>query len=755
MSVNTIESIVLQNVGPFKDVEFKIPLGISTIYGLNRASGPASKNTNGVGKSFLGSTPYEMIYEDPIIGEKSDRVKQGKRVLKIKNSSGKSVLIKREMRGKSEKLEVEVDGVAKKFRTPTIARQFIKKIWPINQTEYGTYVHIDSQVPHPLVRGSTAERKQFFTAFFGLDKIDAERKLYSAELKNLSKVRAAFNELRAEYLKVKKDVIDPDALAELEERATKLKRILARCQKEFTSVQELVRLTEFEAAASEQIAVLKKSLIEITETTFQEALDANKWELQKITDDLIEAETWEQYKRDNKHYTEAYNGLSDEARALIKEKGIKTARLESGAAAVQRLKIKASLELLERALADEQREFESYSSVDRVAKPEGDLEELRTLERVYEKHLDHASRFEDGKCETCGQAVQIKDPRLVEKKLKRVRDQITEHDAYRAYATARQEAKGLSFKIKAHERDIGRERERLAELVPLAKISRELKDLPRKPKAFEGKKLQVVVLRRMLDELRERRSLLKYLAPHLQTIIQAQALTDEDRAKVADSSDLTTKMTSVQEKLSKLTARIEVQNSYSAQARRLRARLKEMRTELADEEALKILVHAYDDRNIKKMVVEAISQKLMGIVNRIAKKVMPEDYEFTFEWNTQINILVHRRYGKETKPVTDVRRLSGAEGTLFTLILACALLAFVPERKRAGLMILDEPSARLSSEMIEHLKQAVAVLSTMIPSIVIITPKDEIYEGAKPYTVVKDREGHATIFEGFPHEYKQ
>ncbi len=753
MSINVLESISLEKVGLFANLDFKIEPGLTTIYGLNRASGPASKNTNGVGKSFLGSIPHEIIYEEPIVGEKADRVRQGKRVMKFSNYAGHKIVIKREARGKTEKLEIEVDGENKQFRTPTIARQFLKKVWPISQEEYNTYVHIDSVVPHPLVRGTTSERKDFFTSFFGLDKIDAERKLYRAELSDLAKTRAAFNELRVQYQQIKADLMDEETAAASEEKAAKLRRLLTKYQKEFTSVQEVIRLIEFEAAAAEQIATLKQSVLDISIETFSEAVESNRWESKKIEADLEEAERWEQYKRDNKHYTEAYNGLSDAAKGLIQSRRLLRAREDASAAASTHSTLKERFERQEAEIEREEKELRALERVAAVAQPEGDFDEARTLERVYAKHLEHAERFEDGKCETCGQTVQIKDPKVVEKKLTRVRQLIADHEAYASYASARKEAKALKFKIRAHQRDLEALRKRLADALPLAKVHRELKDLPRKPKAFEGKKLQVTVLKRMLEELRERRSLLRYLAPHLDTLVALQTLTAEDRERAKAATGLADKMNDVQERLSKLVAKIEVNKSQSGQARKMRLRLKEMKAELADEEALKALVQAYDDRNIKKMVVEAISQKLFAIINRIAKKVFPEDYEFSFEWDSQIHILVHRRYGQEVK-TSDVRKLSGAESTIFTLILVCALLAFVPERKRSSIMILDEPSARLSAEMIEVLKEVINVLVTMIPSIVIITPKDEIYEGSKPYTVVKDKHGVAKLFAGYPHEYK-
>src|SRR5271165_5788878 len=154
--MNIIHSIQLRDTGIFKDVHFAVKPGLSVIYGLNRAGGPHSKNSNGVGKSALFSSLSEMLYEDPIVGEKQDRLKAGTRAFSFTSAiTKKKTTVVRSMKGRSEKVNISVDGTPKEFRTPTIAKNYLKKAWPITQEEYNTYVHLDSRMPHPLVMGNT------------------------------------------------------------------------------------------------------------------------------------------------------------------------------------------------------------------------------------------------------------------------------------------------------------------------------------------------------------------------------------------------------------------------------------------------------------------------------------------------------------------------------------------------------------------------------------------------------------------------
>jgi DNA repair exonuclease SbcCD ATPase subunit len=751
--MNILEAIQLRDVGPFENVIFKIPKGISVIYGLNRAGGKASKNSNAVGKSVLTSQPAEILYDEPIVGERGDRIKHGTRALSYTNYSGHKVVIKRSMKGKSEKIAINVDGKDKKFRTSTIAKAYIKKSFPISAEEYNTYVHLDARVPHPLVMGSSTERKRFFTSFFGLDKMDTERRLFASELSKLSRTKAAFNELRATYNKSKEDLMSDELYASQRKKARAYKLQLKAYQEEFQTVQDTLRLMQYAESAKDQIATLQKALSgPITTELFEQHAKDNQWELDKVKTDLEEAEEWERYAKDLKAYNEEFDKLSNEAQALIEEVGLNQAREQTSAAAVQYGKARSQVE---RWLADiEEVEADAVQELPtKVRVPTEEIGDLNVLKNAYIHQLDHAEKFQEGKCETCGQIVKIKDPRVLKKRLQVVELKIDNYTKALEYKKAVVAKNKASFKLKTYRRDLERAKAKKQELSALAKMNRELQDLSRKPRKPKGKKLQIVVLKRMLEELYERKALLEHMDPHLETIMEFQKLTRADLKKAAASSGLSEKMNSTQERLSKISAQLEVHLTIKTRVLEMRERLVTMKRELKDEEPLRLLVQGYQDKNIKKMAVKAISQRLMALVNKYAISVFPESYVFEFEWGTQVSLIVHRKYGKKTL-TSDVRKLSGAESKLFTIVLVLALLSFVPSHKRSSVMILDEPSANMSKEMTESFQALLPVLNTLIPSIIVVTPKsDEIYEDATTFTVVKSG-GVATIVRGMPHQIK-
>ncbi|QBQ74677.1 DNA repair protein [Burkholderia phage BcepSauron] len=747
-----IYTLLLEKVGPFqKRTVFNIPPGVSTIYGLNRASGKASKNSNGVGKSFLLSMIPEIIHDVPQLGEKSDRVKQGIKELRFKSHGGKEVIARRASRGKTDKLELSINGKEKEIRTVAEAKRVLARLFPLTEADYRTYVSIDARVPHPLVMGSGAERKAFLTEFFGLDKLDAERKLYVAELSKLSKVRAAYDELRAQIERAREDLLDRETLDRLKKRAATIKKKLSALQALFTEAQETTRLVAFAESMGPQVGIIQNAIGEITEESFADHVAQIKYEYEQTKANIEEAEAYEQYKKDVARYNEALSKVSESTQSLVETSGRDLAVEMAKNAYDAYMQLQGKVRVLEAQVAELQEEVDAELP-ERVKRPDENEADLETLVRVYEHQIEHAEKFSEGKCETCGQTVVIKDPKVLAKRLKIAKQKLSAHAKYEAYRKARAAQQKAEVQLNAAQSELGRVKAQQKKHRANAKAHRELAALPPEPEEFTGKKLELKVLRRMLEEITERRSLLRQLADHLDTIIAIQKLKKSDMEIVKRAEEAASQMSDLQERLSSAQAKIEMHRTVRARIADMKERVAEMEAQLAEEEALKHLVQGFQDKNLKKMAIEAISQRLMVLINRYASRVFPEAFQFEFQWDTDIRIIVHRPNGKEP---SDVRKLSGAEAAIFTLVIVCALLNFVPDHKRCSLMVLDEPDAHMSPEMAEAMYNVVKILNTMVPSIVIITPKtDRVFQDSKPFTIVKDASGDSRIVEGFPHEVK-
>ena len=767
----SLREIYVENVGPIKEARLKITPGLSVIYGLNLASGKNTENGNAVGKSLILSSLAETIRGIPIIGERGDRIQEGRREAAFTDSAGNDILIRRTANGRGDKLELFENDTPLDFRTVAASKEYIDQHWPLSDVDYSTYVHLDSRAPHPLVMGSSTQRKEFFTEFFRLEILDAERKLYNSYLRDLKNARAAYDEVNAQSEGIQSRLMSAEDRAQAEKDRDTLQDRLTELEELVSKAQYVARLLSFGERAEKEIARLRtefKTLnaeaLSDAHTDLLTAIGNNKADRTQAEQELRRAELtlrdYENYSRNTAKYTEAFEDLSPEARDNIDEHGFDKALEMSGDAAQKAMKLKAQIDSLNEQLDELEAKLDEKLPA-KIAAPEQDEEDLQVLERTYKHHIEHAKKFGSGVCDTCGQAVQTKDPEEVKERLAAVRAQLEQHAAARVYANAVALRKEQTAKFNELDDKVGSLSEERAKLVKIGKIFKELNALPSKPAPFESEVPNpetLVVLRSKIEELsnageslRAKESFLKGTLSNIDTINEFLSLTQDQKNAAAELDSLSEKVRTARERYTQAQSKLSVEESLAEQLSDLKVRADELLLKLKDESRVKVLVEAYSDKNIKKLVVEQIGARLMSLVNTYSQQVFEENYRFEFVWDTDISIIAHRPNGKSS----DVRKLSGAESTLFTIILVCALMSFVPAKKRCNFMILDEPTSHMSAHNKEILHNALKLLTGLIPSIILITPKmEERYHGATEYTVVKGRDGISRLENGHPDEIR-
>lgn len=767
----SLQELSIKNVGPVEDATFKIEPGLSVVYGLNLASGKNSENGNAVGKSLLFSSLAETIRGIPIIGERGDRIQEGQRSARWADHQGNDILVRRTANGRGDKLELFENGQPMDFRTVAASKEYIDQHWPLSDVDYSTYVHLDSRAPHPLVMGSSSQRKEFFTEFFKLEILDAERKLYNSYLRDLKNARAAYDEVNSQYTGIQARLMSAEDRAQAEQDRDTLQDRLTELEELVSKAQYVARLLSFGARSENEIDRLRTEFktfnaeaLSDAHTELVKSIGEKKAERSQAEADLRTAELtlrdYENYERNTAKYTEAFEDLSPEARDNIDSNGLEKSLEILGDAAQKAMKLKAQIDALNEQLDALEAKLDEKLPA-KVAAPEQDEEDLRVLERTYKHHIEHAKKFGSGVCDTCGQAVQTKNPEEVKERLAAVREQLEQHAAARVYSEAVARRKEQTAKFNELDEKAGVLGEERVGLVKLGKIYKELNALPSKPAPFEAAipkpgvlatlRNKIVELANAIEVIREKESFLKATLTNIDTINEFLSLTQEQKDAAAELDSLSDKVRSTRERYTEAQSKLRVEESLADQLADLKTRANELEEKLKDEAKTKILVEAYSDKNIKKLVVEQIGARLMSLVNTYSQQVFEENYRFEFVWDTDISIIAHRANGKSS----DVRKLSGAESTLFTIILVCALMSFVPAKKRCNFMILDEPTSHMSAHNKEILHNALKLLTGLIPSIILITPKmEERYHGASEFTVVKGRDGISRLERGHPDEIR-
>jgi len=717
--MNIIRAIGLSGIADFKKSVLKIGPGVTYVYGKNMLMGGTG---NAAGKSLLGSTVAGIFYDTPIVGTKKDKAKTGVRFIEFERE-GKKVQIQQSHVGRSERFKIYVDGEERKGRTPSMTKELIPKFWTVSEDEYRTYGHLDANVPHKLVRGSTLERKAFFTSFFQLDRLDAEKKVLSAHSNELKKIRARFSELDTTFRAVKADMLTKDQRIELEAQVEQLEDRLKALRSRGDEAQRIKSLLDFERFSKNQLEELEAACD--IDSLDEDVVDQVRKRIRRARRLSESMDEWKIYKAALVQYQEATADL--DMTLDLDELARRSAKFVEATTELKLYEKLVSPDLLYKPALKQMRQS--------AQKPDVSRAEMAKMEVRLDQMVNHSRKFKGGVCGECGQPVKAHDPDKIDElktqlellemewqqwdryvELKAKYDK--EMEDYGPKAEARERAERIQNKYR-EDHALYKKRQRIAKPEPVEK--------PEKPE-------DVVALNRVLG-------VFEWGLQNLQTIKDLRALTDEQRAIKFDAD----KLEAAQDKMSKAKTKLEVHNTVKARASTMRKRLQEFSAELADEEALLFALEAYDDKAMKKMAVEAISEKMMATINKMSAIVF-NDFRFEFVWDTEIRLLVHRG----NRPPTDVRTLSGAESKLFTLMLVFSLLMFVPTKKRLSLLILDEPCANFGQGMIERFHALLPHMLVLIPSILVLTPKDyERYQGAAEYTVFRDA-GGAQIKKGHP-----
>ena len=723
--------IGLKEVGPYEEATtFKIKPGLSVIYGLNQSAGKNSKNSNYVGKSLLFSTLAEVLYEEPLVGSKQDRIQTGTQQV-ILEANNKVYQITK----KNNKYSIKENGQLIDYATKTKATDFIKTIWPLSFEEYETFVHIDSRIAHPLVMGSTAIRKDFFTKFFGLDKVDAERKLYLAELTKLKESKKAYDTLKSTLFMLSQNTLSEEELDQLKEKIDQLSVKLDTAKtklKILTAKSQLLDLADLIKPVINQLEALHLS----NRDEINALLKKYKYQSELLDQIKLQSFSYTTFVKLDQQYKDALKNLSPIAKQYDYET-LDQKRVELNNYTAQ----KAIIEKKLKCLGD-------ISVIDEPRKPQFDQEKVFEQYYEYQSLVKKAKQFEKGICPTCGQEVKDFDYPAILAKYEALKAQKASIEKYECLLEEYQEnAKQLAEKEK-QEQLLQKLNEKIEELTPFALAAKEHDRLPKKPQIVEKPRYTLEECDRKSKILDHRIELLEKAKQYIEKIQDYWQLDDKTKP---DVDSLNAKVNEASNKYYQYKSEYETGKKDLAKLASIKEDLKDFEKQLEDVEPLNILIDLYQDKNLKKKIVQIIGNRLMQLVNRYASQVFTEDYRFELDWSTsQINILCTRNAGKR-KLVSDVRKLSGAESRLFTIILLLALMSFIPTSKRPNVIIMDEADANLSSETIVSFQKLLALLLQVVESIIIITPRSEdFYPNATNYTIV--RNGTSKIVEAHPSE---
>lgn len=723
----------LKNVFPFKEAHFSFDhKGITIVRGLNMDGAPGT--TNAAGKSaLLGAIPELVLDESPTGKvDKVKGVKEPKSRIRLSMRRGKHVYDLIRTIGKGKNYEILKDGKSTEVRTVAYSQDKIRRLFGLSETKFYTQFYLDGTIPHPLIVGKASAKQEFIVELFDLGNIDKIRSLLNAELTAMSKKAVEHKTLVQQMDELKDRLLPKEKRKRNKERLAELKSVQEQMSAKLQASQAVSELIAFEQSNRKLIAALSEicQITGVKETYKEVRAKVRKLEFQR--------EAWNDWKAYWKQ-SEKYAELEAPARALLEKLGVSAEQAEVKAKRYDEL----SAEFKSR-----ERQMQSLKKIEKPAKveePKYDRDTCSAKVSHLREELKTSKGAKDGVCPTCGSKIDARDSQEIDAELQKWVGRLNECVKYESYTKKRSEWKTYSKQVESivdTMEDIQRTMEKLR---PYKKAYSEYESLPSPPLKPESEE-PAEWSSKKLDKAVSKMNVLRQAMDVEDMLVRLSKVTDKERERATRANELFSQLNEINAEVSSLSASTVQQDDLVSQLRSLKEKVNALAEVIKDEKLLRALVSAYSTSGLKKFMIERYSKMLEQQINKYRRIFFSENYEFEFRYESKLSVIVHRKYDKKTRS-SDVRKLSGAEKRMFTLLLFVATTSMMPARQRLNTLILDEPESQMGDIQIEQFIRSLPVLQKLVPHIIIITPRSFEIPGSRVFTVVK-KNGVARVVEG-------
>lgn len=720
--MNHIQAIQLENVVYFKDsTRFEFEPGVTFIQGRNlQRRGPQA--SNGSGKSLLFGLLPNLLFDTHATIVKNSRSVARQLFGKTSTASVQFTQRKHEYvyTKAGSKTSLSRDGKDLQSR---IARDQLKSLIDLSEEEFFSTVYLDSRRNNGFQMGTSAERFAFVTELFRLQDIDALRLHASRSITELRGEGNVLDALRGELAdaRITLKALPRDAQAQADAASAWLKTASLRAQR-LTSLHH--QWSNYNRWSKENALLEAMPRPELTAKALRAAIS----EL-----DVYDAEM-RQYRQQQK----AQKGLRDELAASNLD-------VRDYDAMLQRKNSVVHVDAPEIPEGDSAR-------AERIAARAPQSRAVRIQSRskaqasLLQNQLDvfNSEVGESDRCPTCHSELSVKTKTNIRKNFE------TQIAALHA------KAKTAAAYILAHE-TVAAHTEYATDKVAYKAYKVELQTLQDYP--FKGVRRQLE-LKTMLSGA----TVLEKPATPLAitsgqsretleaSLVQAQRRADQVqvvKALQVDIPDAPADEGSLAELNALVSTRMGTLPVLQAQASErkltisriaaIKIKIAELDARLSDLPVYQLLVDAYSTKGIKMLMVQRIAQALEKNLNLYSRQIFAEDFKFSFAVvDGKFDVNVTRKMGRR-EITSDIRNMSGAESRLFVFLFVLSLLPLIPDRRRMNILVLDEPDNNMDEDTLNTFTTVLLPkLKAIVPTVIVISPRDYAPHDAKVFTVVKE-----------------
>lgn len=719
--------------------------GVTHIKAKNKdAENNDGEDTNGVGKSVLFGAIPEVHWGKSPTGKQSAKLQQSS-VLAIEYKDvgpEKETFEVLRRFGKKKGFKIKRNGKDINIRTIDLSEKRAEQILGMSEEDFYAQTYISSLKQHPLIIGSAADRERFIVNAFGLHSADTVRKLLNAEYREAQKHRAAYMEVRSMFEELRDKAISKEAIAEQEDYLQDLEARREKLLKRFRKAQKVRDLVMFEKDNEALIQRIRNLCPHLTQ--FEDTFKATKKKLRKTRDLQHELRDWAVYDQALNAYKLKSRPLRDALVSLLGPGWESETRDVRKKAQAARDEIARRDNLADK-VASARKQVESRP--EKVPEPKHLYEAcVGSISRLNEE-LAHVREFHGGRCPTCGGKVEARDEQDIKDELEKWKSRRQKAKAYDTYKEERKVWKVSSAALETLEAELAEAETKAkkgAKWIEAQELVRQLPDLPAPPGAVrpEGDDLDAKI-----EKLQKRVHTFESTEPIIDKIRALDTVGGADLELAKDFEEVGEKLSSINSKISDLTARLSTSKESIKSLQKMAERGKTLKRLAADAPVLKALIDVHSNKGLKKLMVERCAKMIEQQINKMRRLFFAENFVFEFKYDKKLEFLVHRKVGKHVM-TSDVCKLSGAEQRLFTILLVLARITLLPKGKRSNLLVLDEPEANLGPARQNLFVKALPLMNKIVPHIVVLSPRTDLQiPGARVYSLIKDK-GVTTLIKG-------
>lgn len=796
-----VTDLWLKDVVLYKKVHIPINKnnGFVVITGHNRDSRISGEQNNGAGKSLLLSAIPNLRYASAPLStaknSKKDMLDSTQSMIRMAFENNEGNLVRITQNPKKWIIE-EYDSNKELYVDQQVHRLIeqqskLEDHFPISESEFYSYVYVQSQLKLDFQVGKPLDRLKFITDVFHLSEYDAIKKYFTQMLGRIKDEQTKFDVIQSKLIgvvttldKLKWNGKKQSDLELAKERLESVKtahidlgREISKAKSTYRGLKSLVALKEEETKIKEKDKYItdfikEKGGVDAAVVYFKQQIDL----LHKTENYSIQLAAAKKQRRRVLAKLDELRAQNIPSLTVLKKEKTKyqdqldklqgnKRRYESHLENIDRLKTKKerSLQLLQ------ELGFDSIDDVDTKIDIDEDMSICKTTIR-----LERLLNSGDHVCPTCLQDVDID---TIESNVKKANIKLTKlrtlekarqfrADYLESMETLEEDNTDLSAesialidnKIKSSKRRLESIEKHMALCGKVKDLEEDLKSIekPKAPAENPDEGIDLVSAKNALDVCNH----LGKIAHSIANVYQAhnslkkllkekgieaafEEIQEELNTNMLHYDDLSEEQTELIRYVSKMDMKFGEYRILTKQRTEYETEMEEIKPLLEKRDMYKALEQAYGSKGLKVERADEIVTILEANLNQYSHFIFAEPFSFRVYANDSgIHCEVDRGNGKPS----DVKLLSGAESDCFRMLFMLSMLVMVPHTRRTNFVVLDEPDSHMDTATKELFKDSfLPYLREVVPHVFLITPLDpHFYSDFEHWEVVKEN-GISTV----------